>query len=176
MDEPEYLIVGTIRKPHGIRGELMVQVETDRPAAVFVPGRVLLRAGADGRPGAGSLTVERSRPFKDGVLLRVQEHPNRDQAMEELRGTVLLIPRDQAAPLDEDEVFLHELVGMRVLTAEGEVGVVGELYDAPSGWLLGVWRERGKELLVPFVREMVRRVDREARVLEIEAPAGLLDL
>ena len=175
----EHLIVGVVRKPHGIRGELVVQVETDRPAAVFRPGRVLLLGDTAGRAEGRTLTVERARPFKEGMLVRAREFPVRDQVMEELRGLTQLIPRGEAEKPDEDEVFYHELVGMRVRTAgeEGEeLGVVRELYEAPSGFLLGVQRSKGKELLLPFVREMVRRIDRDERVLEVEIPAGLLDL
>lgn len=177
--ETEYLIVGLVRKPHGIRGELVVQVETDRPAAVFSPGRVLLLGDPAGRAEGRTLTVERARPFKEGMRVRAKEVPVRDQAMEELRGLTLLIPRGEAETPDADEVFYHELVGMRVRTAgeEGEeLGVVRELYEAPPGFLLGIQRSKGKELLLPFVREMVRRIDREGRVLEVEVPAGLLDL
>lgn len=176
--EPEYLVVGTVRKPHGIRGELAVQVDTDRPGAVFRAGRVLHVGSALGGPDGRTLTVERARPFKEGLLVKVREHAGRDTALEELRGAVLLIPRDQAAPLDDDEVFYHAVVGMRVDTTEGAtVGVVSELYETPGGgFLLGVRPERGKEILIPFVREMVRRLDRDARVVEIAAPPGLLEL
>lgn len=176
--EPEYLVVGSVRKPHGIRGELAVQVDTDRPGAVFRPGRVLLVGTAAGQPDGRTLTVERARPFKEGLLVKVREHAGRDPGLEELRGAVLLIPRDEAAPLDDDEVFYHAVVGMRVDTAAGDtVGTVSDLYETPGGGiLLGVRRERGKEILIPFVREMVRRLDRDARVVEIEAPPGLLEL
>ena len=60
--------------------------------------------------------------------------------------------------------------------AEGEVGTIDEVYDAPAGPMLSVRRERGKELLIPFVRQMIRRVDPAEKVLELDLPAGLLDL
>ncbi|HEX5725075.1 MAG TPA: ribosome maturation factor RimM [Longimicrobiaceae bacterium] len=175
-DGAQHLVVGTVQKPHGIKGELFVRVETDRPAEVFAPGRVLLLADAAGRPQGGSLTVERARAFKGGLLVKVAEHAGRTPEAEALRGRTLVIPRGEAAPLADDEVFYHELVGMRVVAGEETVGTVRELYEAPAGFLLGVERADGRELLVPFVRELVRRMDAQARVLEIEAPAGLLDL
>jgi 16S rRNA processing protein RimM len=74
-------------------------------------------------------------------------------------------------------VFYHDLLGMRVVTqAEGEIGTIGEVYDAPAGPMLSVRRERGGELLIPFVREMIRRVDTAEKVLELDVPAGLLEL
>ena len=176
-EAPQYLVVGTVQKPHGIKGELFVRLETDRPDEVFTPGRVLLLADAAGRLAGGSLTVERARQFKGGVLLKAAEHASRTAEAEALRGAALVIPRSEAVPPGEDEVFYHELVGLRVHAGGEEVGTVRELYAAPSGFLLGVERPGGRgELLIPFVREMVRRLDVEARVLEIEVPAGLLDL
>lgn len=175
--DPEYLIVGTVQKPHGIKGELFIRLETDRPDAVFAPGRVLRLGDGKGTLSEASLTVERARAFKGGVLVKVAEHTGRTPEIEDLRGRTLLIPRGQAAVLAEDEVFYHDLLGMRIVTAaEGEIGTIAEVYDAPSGPLLSVAREGGKELLIPFVKETIRRLDRAERVLELEVPPGLLDL
>lgn len=174
---PEHLIVGTVQKPHGIKGELFVRLETDRPDAVFAAGRALVLGDAQGQPSGGVLTIERARAFKGGMLVKTAEHGHRTPEMDGLRGRTLLIPRDQAAPPAEDEVFYHDLLGMRVVTqAEGEIGTIGEVYDAPAGPMLSVRRERGGELLIPFVREMIRRVDTAEKVLELDVPAGLLEL
>lgn len=176
-EQPPFLIVGTIQKPHGIKGELFVRLETDRPAAVFAAGRALRLGDSAGRPSDDVLTIERARAFKGGVLVKMAEHAGRTSEIEALRGRTLLIPRSEAAPLDEDEVFYHELLGLKVVTAaEGEVGTVGEVYDAPSGPLLSVRRTGAGELLIPFVREMIRRIDAAEGVLELDLPAGLLDL
>jgi 16S rRNA processing protein RimM len=173
---PGVLIVGTVQKPHGIRGELMVKLETDHPDTVFTPGRVLALGDDRGRPAEGAITIERARPFKGGMLVKTREHSGRTPAQDALRGATLLLPRGEAAPLEDDEVFQHELVGMRVRAGEAEVGTVRGFYELPSGFLLEVRVGGGKDVLVPFVRDVVRRVDREARVVQIEAPAGLLDL
>lgn len=174
---PEYLIVGTIQKPHGIKGELFVRLETDRPDAAFAPGRVLHLGDAKGRRSDAVLTIDRARAFKGGMLMKVVEHTGRTPALEELRGRTLLIERGQAAALDEHEVFYHDLLGMRIVTAaEGDIGIIADVYDAPSGPLLSVKRQGGKELLIPFVRETIRRLDAAEGVLELEVPPGLLDL
>lgn len=176
-DAPGFLIVGTVQKPHGIKGELFVRLETDRPDAVFSAGRALVLGDREGRPSDDLLTVERARAFKGGMLVKAAGIGARTPDLDELRGRTLLIPRDQAAPPEEDEVFYHDLLGMRVVTeAEGEVGIVGEVYDAPAGPMLSVRREGAKELLIPFVREMIRRVDAAEKVLELDLPVGLLEL
>lgn len=171
-----YLIVGGIYKPHGIRGELMVRLETDHPDAVFAPGRVLLLGDARGHPDGRSVTVERARPFKQGYLLKVAGITTRTAEVDAMRGASLLIPREEAAPLHEGEVFTHQLVGLCVVAGETQVGTVRDLYDAPGGQLLAVDRGRGRELLVPFVSALVRRIDVDAGVVELDAPDGLLEL
>jgi 16S rRNA processing protein RimM len=175
-DAAGWLIVGAVQKPHGIKGELFVRVETDHPGAVFAPGRVLQLGDADGRPVEGTITIERARPFKGGLLVKVAELSGRDERTDALRGRSILIPEGDAAPLGEDETFVHQLIGLRVVAAGEPVGVVREVYDAPGGWYLGVEREGRKELLLPFVREMVTRVDPAEGVVEIDPPAGLLEL
>ncbi len=175
-DDAGYLVVGTVQKPHGIKGELYVRLETDRPEAVFAAGRVLLLADASGRPTGGSLTVERARAFKGGLLLKAAGLGGRTPEVEEMRGLSLLIPASEAAPLDEGEVFVHQLVGMRVVAGEEVVGTVHDVYEAPGGHLLAVRRPGRPELMLPFVAEMIRRLDVEGRTLEIDPPAGLLEL
>jgi 16S rRNA processing protein RimM len=172
-DDP-FLLVGRIRKPHGVRGELFVWLETDRPAEVFVPGRVLWFE--DALEGPDRLTIERARPFKDGFLIKPSEFGVRNEALESLRGRPLHIRRSEAAPLDADEVFRHDLIGLRVIAAGEVVGTVHDVLDTPGPDLLEVRRAGRPELLIPFVREMVVRVDPAEGVLEIAPPEGLLEL
>jgi 16S rRNA processing protein RimM len=171
-----FLIVGGVQKPHGIKGELFVRVETDHPAAVFTPGRVLRFGDARGKPTGGQITIERARPFKGGLLVKAAEYTGLNDALQSLRGVSLLLPAADVAPLEEDESFVHQLIGLRVVHGGEVLGRVDEVYEGPAGWYLGVRREGRKELLVPFVREMVRRVDPAEGVVEVELPAGLTDL
>jgi 16S rRNA processing protein RimM len=108
--------------------------------------------------------------------VKTREHGGRSPGQDELRGCTLLMPAAQAVPPADDEVFYHEAVGMKVVDAAGaSLGTVRDLYETPSGVLLGVRGAGGREILIPFVREMVR-VQRDARTLVVEAPAGLLEL
>jgi 16S rRNA processing protein RimM len=174
--EPRYLVVGTVRRPHGVRGELSISLETDRPAEVFRAGRELHLGDRRGRPTTEVLTVEKTRPFKDGLLVTFRELTTLDERAEALRGRTLLIPEAEAVPLGEGEVFHYQLVGLRVLSAGAEVGTIREVLELPGAVTLAVQRPGRKELLVPFVREWIRRLDVAAGVLEIEPPEGLLEL
>ena len=177
-EEPAYLAVGFVRKPHGIRGEVLVSALTDHPEGIFSPGVVLLPAGPGGRepdPDRPPMRLASVRPFRDGVLAVFGGVESRDEA-EALRGTYLLARFEDVPPLEEGEVFYHQLLGMRVETVDGEgVGVVREVYEMAPADLLEV-RTPGGTLLIPFRRELVVEVDVEAGLLVIDPPEGLLDL
>lgn len=142
--EDELAIVGRVRKAHGIRGELVVEPYTNEPAAVFAAGRRLFGGTPDGRPladAAGApraLTVRRSSPFKEGLIVAVDELVDRTGA-EAWRERTLLAPLAELPPPGDDEVYLHELVGMRVALADGTVlGEVVDYYELPHELLLEV--------------------------------------
>lgn len=164
------LVVGRIGRPHGIRGEVTVEVRTDDPDQRFAPGS---RLGTD-PAAAGPLVVRRSRWHK-GVLLVGFEGVDDRNAAEALRGTLLLIDSAELPPLtDPDEFHDHELVGLTVVTVAGEP--VGEVVDVLHHGqdLLVVQREK-TEVLVPFVKALVPEVDLAAGRLVVDAPPGLLD-
>lgn len=171
---PRHLVVARVRKPHGIKGELSVSLETDRPEAVFREGRRLW-IGSDPEVPSQEVEVERGRPFKGGYLVKLVGFDQRDESVEGLRGSFLLMQREEAEEAGEDEIPHHELIGMQVIHGDREVGEVVDLYEL--GWAEMLVIRRGeRETLVPLVREMVARVDRDAGVLELDPPSGLLDL
>jgi 16S rRNA processing protein RimM len=172
----DLVIVGRVRRPHGVQGELLIQVMTDEPDAVYASGRRVFGGSTDGPldNDAPTLTVIETRPFKDGLLVRFGEIADRTEA-ELWNGRLLLIPEGELSPLEEGEVYQHELKGMTVELSSGEVvGVVADVFEVPQGLLLDVTRERGT-VLVPFSGEIVLDVDRERRVVRIDPPAGLLE-
>lgn len=167
------LVVGRIGKPHGIRGELTVEVRTDAPEIRFAPGSVLVTDPAR----VGPIAVEAVRWHSGRLLLRVVGVHDRTAA-EGLRGVVLTadVPDDEV-PDDPEEFFDHQLRGLSVRTADGTViGVVDDVVHLPSQDLLSVQREAGREVLVPFVAEIVTAIDVDAGTVTVELPEGLLDL
>ncbi len=167
------LVVGRIGKPHGIRGELTVEVRTDAPEIRFAPGSVLVTDPAR----VGPITVEAVRWHSGRLLLRVVGVHDRTAA-EGLRGVVLTadVPDDEV-PDDPEEFFDHQLRGLSVRTSDGTViGVVDDVVHLPSQDLLSVKREAGREVLVPFVAEIVTAIDVDTGTVTVELPEGLLDL
>ncbi len=150
---------------------------TDDVAGVFAPGRELRLGDAEGRADVdvATLTVVKARAFKGGLIVRFAAIEDR-RAAEALRGRTLLIQAGDARPLEADEYFLHDLVGLEVFAADGErVGRVVEVYEGGPGHFLGV-DDGEREHVIPFTRQIVRRVDLEAGRIVIEVIAGLLEL
>lgn len=175
--EPEFLVVGHIARPHGVRGEVQVLTLTDRPDEVFAPGREVQLGDETGELPAHSptLTVERSRPYRRGLLVKFEQIPDRTAA-ERLPGRYLLVATEELAPAEEGEVFYHQLLDAEVVTVAGEtVGRVREVYETEPTHLLEVQAD-GKRHLVPFAESVVREVDVEHGRIVIDPPEGLLEL
>ena len=176
MTSPEYAIVGRLRKAHGVRGEVVVEVITDTPGEIFAPGGRVFAGTADGAPTRDpiELHIDSARPFKGGLLVHFQEITDRDTA-DSWRERYLLVPVEELAPPGEGQVFYHELLGMRVRHADGgDVGVVTELYELPQGLTLEVRRSNGTAL-IPYREGMIVRTDRANREIVIDPPEGLLE-
>src|SRR5436305_2060729 len=146
MSEPEYAIVGLIRKAQGIRGEVVVEPLTDKPDVVFASGSRVFAGTTSGDLASvddirgveqtPTLTISMSKPFKKGLIVQFEEISDRDSA-ELWRGRYLLAPFNELPPLDEHQVYLHDLVGMRVAgTAGQEFGTVATFYELPQGLVL----------------------------------------
>jgi 16S rRNA processing protein RimM len=174
MDES--LVVGRILRPHGLSGELSVEVHTDDPEQRFAAGSVLGTDPAE----AGPLTVEASRWHSGRLLVSFAGVADRTDA-ESLRGAWLTIDAaDVPLPEDPDEFHDHQLTGLTVVTVTGElVGTVTDvLHHAQT--LLAVTPAAGTsrraEVLVPFVAAIAVDVDLAGGRLVIDPPPGLLDL
>lgn len=175
--EPERLVVGQITKPHGNRGELLVWPLTDRADEVFAPGRDLVLGDEEGEADdvAPVVRVEDAREFKRGLLLKLAGVDTRSEA-EELARRYLLVPIGALEPLDEGEVYYHQLLGALVETVEGEaVGTVREVYETAPAHLLEVEGPDGRRHLIPFTERVIRSVEPGARVV-VDPPDGLLEL
>jgi len=153
---PELLSVGYIRRAHGLRGEVVVRLTTNRDERVAVGAELL----ADDQ----TLTVATSRPNDGDFLVRFDGVNDRNGA-DALKGTELF-----AAPIDDpDELWVHELVGCRVIDASGvDRGVVQELLANPASDLLAL----DSEALVP-VRFITDVAD---RVITVDVPEGLFEV
>ena len=177
-DPTDALLVARIGKPHGLRGEVTVQLHTDDPEARFVPGAVLQTRAAPGSGVPRTLTVATARLHRAIWLIGFEQIPDRTGA-ESLRGTELFLDAADLTATDDDSEgwYEDELVGLAVVTPDGTVvGEVAGLETRAVQDLIVVKLVAGGEALVPFVEAIVPEVDLDAGRVVIDPPAGLLDL
>ena len=165
------LQVARIGKPHGIRGEVTVQVLTDAPADRFVPGTEFVVEPAS----AGPLSVESARWNKDILLLAFEEIETRNEA-ETLRGAKLFIETEELEDNDDEGWYEHELVGLEARVGSQVVGKVSGLNTMPVQDLLVVKTPDGKEILIPFVEQIVPEVNVAEGYVLVTPPAGLFEI
>jgi 16S rRNA processing protein RimM len=168
------LVVGRIGRPHGIRGDVLVDVRTDDPELRFAPGSVIATEPA----ADGPLTIAGFRWHSERLLLHFAGFDDRDHA-EDLRGITLVVDSgDLGDTGDPDDFRDHQLIGLTVLTRAGEpVGRVTDVMHSGQDLLViaGEGARQGTEILVPFVAPLVPEVDVAAGRLVIDPPPGLLD-
>jgi len=168
------LVVGRIARPHGVRGELVVDVRTDDPELRLAAGAVLGTEPAT----AGPLTIAGTRWHSGRLLVRFAGVDNRTAA-ESLRGTMLLVDAADLEDLpDPDSYRDHQLVGLTVVERGGAVvGSVTDILHHGQDLLVvaGSGPRAGTEILIPFVAAIVTEVDLEAGLMRVDPPAGLLD-
>lgn len=173
----EFYLVGRVRRAHGIRGEVVVEPLTDAPAAIFAAGRRVFAGTRSGdvTPDRLELRVHHATPFKGGWIVGFEGIPDKTAA-DTWRDRFLLLPDDEVTPPGEDELFIHDLVGMRVVRVGGEViGEVSEIFELPQGLVIEVRRDGRAAVLLPYDDHTVRAVDAEQRVIEVDPVEGLVD-
>ena len=153
---PERLAIGVIVAPHGTRGEVRMQVWTQFPEHLSEISTVYL--GDEQRPRR----LRHVGVAKGNATLALQGITDRESA-EELRGAVVRIDREQAAPLEEGEFYQFELIGLDVETEDGElVGKLVEIIETGANDVYVVRDEHGKETLYPALKDVVPVIDVEA--------------
>lgn len=166
------LVVARVGRPHGVRGEVSVEVRTDAPGERLARGVVL----STDPPDHGHLTVATARDHNGRVLLTFEEVPDRTSA-EHLRGVLLLteVPESTTDPADPDAWHTHELVGLRVESLGGEpIGTVADVRPMPVQDLLVIELLNGEQRLVPFVTAIVPVVDVAGGRVVLDPPDGLV--
>lgn len=163
-----YLAVGHVMGAHGVRGEIKIKSLTDFPerfapgARVFVEGETFQRE------------IVSTRAHKGALLIKFAGLSDRN-AVEALKGKYLLVARENAMPLDEDEYYEDELVGLRVESVEGEyLGILAEIIWTGANEVYIVRGDQG-EVLIPAIADVVQEVDLDAGLMRVTLLPGLLD-
>jgi 16S rRNA processing protein RimM len=165
-------LVGRIARAHGIRGQVIVNLDTDFPETRFQPGAELFieRGGAVSALRLTTVRFQRDRP-----VIGIEGVTTMSDA-EALAGCELRVPADRLAPLPAGTFYHHDLVGCRVETTDGRtVGIVSGVEGAITGSRLVIEGARG-EILIPLVNNICPTIDVDAKRIVVEPPDGLLEL
>jgi 16S rRNA processing protein RimM len=171
---PSHLIIGQILRPHGVRGELRVKLLTDFPERFSQLDVVLLAADPNTLQNNDTIDVERARLHQEQGILKLEGIDSRDEA-EALRNHYLLIPLEDAGPLEKDEYYYFQLVGLTVIKDSGEtLGEVTEIIETGANYVYVVQSPRYGELLIPAIADVIQSIDLDAGQITITPMPGLL--
>lgn len=164
----EYRTIGLIVGTHGIKGEIKVLIRTDFVAERFAPDKIVY---LDYQGVMQKYRIERARPHKGTLLVKLYGVDDIN-AVEAWHGSRLCIGEDQLLPLDEDEIYYHDLLHMQVETVNHEpLGEVVELLEGGKHLILRVRGEREK--LIPYVKAFIVSVDHKQRMLTVNLLEGM---
>ena len=166
----QYLRVGVISSTHGLKGEVKVFPTTDDPERFRKLKKVYLDTGKDYMP----LKVTGIKFFKNQVILKFQEFQDINE-IEKYRGKDLLIDREQAVPLAENENFIVDLIDMDVYDEEEKrLGTLTDVLQTGANAVYVIETDEGKEILLPAIPSCILDVDVEAAKMIVRIPEGLL--
>jgi 16S rRNA processing protein RimM len=164
---PRYLVIGRVVRPWGIQGEVKVEIITDFPDRFSLLRKVYLG------PEAVPFALKGFRLHKGAALLKLEGCHHR-AAAEELRGQLVQIPVEEAVPLEQDEYYEHQIVGLAVWTAGDEyLGTVDEVISTGSNDVYVV-RGEGREILIPSIEDVVLEINLAQGRLVVELMEGLI--
>ena len=168
----EFLRVGTISSTHGIRGEVKVFPTTDDVKRFKKLKHCFLDTGKERIP----LEVESVKFFKQFAILKFKDYDNIND-VEKYKGKDLLVDRANAVKLQKDEYFIADLIGLKVVTDEGnDFGTLKDVLQTGANDVYVIDGTDGKEYLFPVIRECVLDISLEKGIVTVHIMPGLLDL
>ena len=164
--------VGKIVNTHGIRGEVRVIPTTDFVDERFAKDAKLYLAGKQGEEPL-ELTVESARPHKGSLLVKFAGYDNIND-VEVFRNRELKVSEEDQQPLEDGSYYYHQIIGLTVKTVDGrELGTIKEILSPGANDVWVVQRPQKSDLLLPKIDDVIKNVDLEQGIVEVELMAGL---
>ena len=171
MTKEECYELGRIIKPHGLKGELQIMLDVDYPEDYEEMDSVFVEQKGELVP----YFIESIKIRPNMVIVKFEGVENSETALK-LKNAMLYLPEDQLDDLEEDEYYMHELIGCMVIDETvGELGVVKNVHSLPAQNVLAVEYQQ-KEVLIPIIDHIVTKVDKEAKQILVTLPEGLLEV
>jgi 16S rRNA processing protein RimM len=174
-DQPRFLLLGEILRPHGVHGELKIRVLTDYPERITELEAVYVSDNPDDE-NATSYRVEHVRPQNEYGLLKLRGIQTREQA-EALRQLYVMVALEDAVPLEEGEFFVYQLIGLSVQTVEGEhLGTLADVLETGANAVYVVESPTYGEVLIPALADTIVQTDLDSQHMIVRLPDGTLPL
>jgi 16S rRNA processing protein RimM len=172
LEPPRYLLLGRVLRPHGVRGELRIEVLTDYPERIL-PGLIVNIGPDPAADDAPKYEITKVRTHQQYLILQVDGVDDRDAA-DVLREQYIMVALEDAIPLDDDEFYLFQAIGLAVYTDDGEsLGAVVDVLETGANDVYVVQGPRG-EVLLPAIDECIVDVDIDAGKMTVHLMDGLL--
>jgi len=176
MSDASWAILARLVRPQGRHGEILADLLTDFPERFADRRRLYLLASESSPAPAREVALERHWQHKGRVVLKFAGVDSINDA-ELLRGLLVAIPASERAPLTDDSIYVGDLIGCEVVDLASTKAAVGKVRDVDrEAGLLVVQPPRGEELLIPFAKAYLVRIDTASNRIEMRLPAGLLDI
>jgi 16S rRNA processing protein RimM len=169
------LRVGRLLKAHGLKGAIKLELYTDDPALRFVPGSVYTLQVPDESPWVGkTVTLKELKWYNDQAVVFIEGIDDRDAAESLVKAILWVDEAQDSRPVEEDAWYDYQLIGLTVRRNGHAVGTITRVDHFPAQDLL-IIDTGDTEVLVPFVKAIVTRVDIESGTMDIDPPIGLFE-
>lgn len=169
---PDYLVLGQVLRPHGVRGELRIRILTDTPEHIARLKVVYLGLGPE--DPVKPYPIESMRPHLDYGLLKLHGINTREKA-DRLRNLYIMVDIENAAPLEEGEFYLFELIGLEVRQEEGDpLGKITEIIETGANDVYVVDSPQYGEVLIPATEHTILETNIAGGYILVRLPEGLL--
>ena len=176
MSHSDWAILAQLVRPQGRHGEILADLLTDFPERFSNRRRLYLLASETDRATARKFTLERHWLHKGRVVLKFSGIDSISDA-EALRNLLVAIPASERAPLNDDSVYIVDLIGCEVIDLASPGRPIGNVTDLdPEAGLLIVQAEKSGDVLIPFAKAYLVSIDPVAKRIEMRLPPGLLDI
>ena len=171
MTKNDCFFFGKVTKTHGLKGEITIKLDVANPGDFKDLRYILIEERGDLIP----YFIENQKITGDKMFVRLQDVNKMEQAVVFL-GKAVFLPNELLPQLEDNEFYYKEIIGFKLIDAEkGEIGAISDVLEYPTQAVIQVMKD-GKEILIPIHDDIIQKIDKEAKILNINAPEGLIDM
>ena len=168
LGEPAFLAIGKLRHPHGVHGEILMEVFTDFPERIR-PG-IALYLGQE----AMQIRLIKCRQHREGLLMTIEGFTSPEE-VGQFRNQIVYVKSADRPPLEDGEYYHHQLIGLHVVSGAGQtIGTVTEILETGASDILVVTPETGPEVLIPVAGAFIHEIDLNKREISVNLIPGML--